>query len=542
MRLALKNRASGAHRSEYTVYADRKTKIYGQKTPALTWHLNESELVGEDSAAEFDFTLTAGEGENQYCDVGGYPISFTATIRQNSNYAIELKKGVLIVDPRMAEIQWNPHYNIVVGDQGPSAKVTNLVDGDECTVVVECDGTDTPSWTTGSETLKDLKIFNAQVAGLGGADCYNYTIPEDDLTIQYLVRRQNSDDFYMPKEAIMTYGKKLSDARLILASGDGTFTFVDDSSLHRDISDTTLDAGEYTYTIKFTPTDTNKRPEYAEITVLVRKKNVKVTALSSEKTYGDTTELDFELDESQLVFNDTKEDLKLTLTAVSESGVDGDRVNSPAGAYEIGMKECGNSNYNVTVESAQLKISQKGVSVVWPGGSDYSYTGSPVNVTAKAQGVLEGDQCEVKVANGNQVELGTYYAYAYGLSNSNYFLPNDYRMRIKEYTIVEAGGNGDGANTDNGGSTDTNDGGSTKPDNGNSTNTGNGGSTDTNDGESTKPDNGNDTNNGDIANTDKADAPKTNDPTNMTYVLLMMLFAVISGAASIVMIRRKRRM
>lgn len=522
------------HPKTVTVYADRKTKIYGQKAPALTWHMDESQLVGEDGVEEFDFTLTAGEGNNQNCDVGGYAISFTSTTRQNSNYAIEFKKGVLIVDPRMAEIQWNPHYNIVVGGSGPSAKVTNLVDGDDCTVVVECDGTDTPSWTTGSETLKDLKIFNAQVAGLAGADCYNYTLPEDDMTIQYLVRRQNSDDFYMPKGAIMVYGKKLSDARLILASGDGTFTFVDTSSLHKDISDTTPDAGEHTYIIKFTPTDTSKKPQYAEITVLVRKKNVKVTALTSEKTYGDTTKLDFELDESQLVFNDTKEDLKLTLTAVSESGVDGDRVNSPAGTYEIGMKECGNGNYNVTVESAQLKISQKGVSVVWPGGSNYSYTGSPVNVTAKAQGVLEGDQCDVKVANGNQVEIGTYYAYAYGLSNSNYFLPNDYSMRIKEYTIQE--GKGDSDNTDNGGSMDTNDGGSTKPDNG--------GSTDTNNSNSTKPDNGNgtDTNNGDVDSNNKSDAPNTSDPTNMTFALLMMLFAVLSGATSILMMRRKRRM
>ncbi|MGN0342532.1 MAG: phosphatidylinositol-specific phospholipase C domain-containing protein [Roseburia sp.] len=524
------------HPKTVTVYADRKTKIYGQKTPALTWHLNESELVGADSADEFDFTLTAGEGENQNCDVGGYPISFTATTRQNSNYAIEFKKGVLIVDPRMAEIQWNPHYNIVVGGSGPSAKVTNLVDGDDCTVVVECDGTDTPSWTTGSETLKDLKIFNAEVAGLAGADCYNYTLPEDDMTIQYLVRRQDSDDFYMPKEAIVTYGKKLSDARLILACGDGTFTFVDDSSLHKDIGDTVPDAGEYTYTIKFTPTDTNKKPEYAQITVLVRKKNVKVTALTSEKTYGDTTELDFELDESQLAFDDTKEDLKLTLTAVSQSGEDGDRVNSPVGAYEIGLKECGNENYNVTVESAWLYISPKAVSVVWPGGSNYSYTGSPVNVIAKAQGVLEGEQCDVKVANGNRVEIGTYYAYAYGLSNSNYFLPKDYSMRIKEYTILEASGNGDGANTDNGGSTDPNNGDSTKPDNGSGTGTNNGSGTGTNNGS------GADTCDGNVTNDGKADAPNTADPTNMTFVLLMMLFAVLSGATSMMMMRRKRRM
>ncbi|MDD6765113.1 MAG: hypothetical protein PUE50_06595, partial [Firmicutes bacterium] len=90
----------------------------------------------------------------------------------------------------------------------------------------------------------------------------------------------------------------------------------------------------------------------------------------------------------------------------------------------------------------------------WSDVSDLVYTGEPVNVTAKAQGLLEGDQCDVKVVGGDRIQPGTYLAVAVSLTNSNYKLPMEYSQLVQEYTIQEApedGGDSDGPGGDSDG-------------------------------------------------------------------------------------------
>ncbi|MDO4487276.1 MAG: MBG domain-containing protein [Bacillota bacterium] len=438
-----------------TVVANNQKKVYGQETPELTWYMDESQLVANDSIDEFRFILTAGSGDSKYCDVGGYRITLAeseGSVTKNDNYTIDFKKGTLQVDPLLAEIKWNPVHNITVGGAAPSAYVANLVtDGngikDDCEVDVESDGTDTSSWNDDG----GLTAYIAKVTGLTGDDRFNYKLPDDDLEIQYYVRGENSTDVIMPETAIMTYGQKLSDAWMIGLSGPGSFTFVDADG--KDIGETVPDAAEtYSYKVKFTPEEVS--PDYPEqigdIKVTVRPKTITVSALYGKKTYGEETKLEFEVDESQLVLNDTKEDLKLTLTASDgegDDGQDGDSINSPVGAYKIGKKECGNGNYNVTVMPAWYIISPKMISITWSDVSNLVYTGKPMNVTAQAQGLLEGDQCDVKVVGGDKIQPGTYLAVAVSLTNSNYKLPKEYNQLVQEYTIQEA-------SDDNGGDSD----------------------------------------------------------------------------------------
>ena len=430
---------------------DNQKKVYGQQTPALTWHMDESQLVGNDSINEFYIPLTATEGNDQYCDVGGYVIApLTDEIIKNPNYYLSINLGTLKVDPLLAEIKWSPVHNITVGGDGPSAEVTNLLNNDECSVVVEYDpgtgakGTDKSSWNADGS----ITAYTAKITGLTGDDRFNYKLPDDGLEIQYYVRGNNTTDVIMPETAIMTYGQKLSDAWMIGLSGPGTFTFVDDDG--NDAGETVPDsAGKYSYKVKFTPAedDSGLTEKTGSIEVTVRPKTITVSALYGKKTYGEETKLEFEVDESQLVLNDTKEDLKLTLTAADGEGEDGDSINSPVGAYKIGKKECGNGNYNVTVMPAWYIISPKMISITWSDVSNLVYTGKPMNVTAQAQGLLEGDQCDVKVVGGDKIQPGTYLAVAASLTNSNYKLPKEYNQLVQEYTIQEAPG-------DNGGDAD----------------------------------------------------------------------------------------
>lgn len=432
------------------ITAHNNKKVYGQDTPQYTWHMDELQLVGNDNVSQFEFMLTAGDGDDKYCHIGNYQITLQKIVKQNDNYIIDFNEGTLRITPLLAEIEWNSTSDIVVGGKGPSARIKNLVrKDDDCQVVVEYadgtgkNGTDKPSWITESD---EPEKFSAKITGFEGEARFDYTMPEEEyLEIQYLVRKAEATDYRMPEGAVMTYGQKLSEARLIGALGDGTFQFVEKKSSSTDIGNTVPDSvGEHTYTVKFIPNNVNQQSVYEEISVTVRPKEITINAISGEKTYGEETILDFELDESQLVLNDKKEDLKLVLTAVNETGEDisGDKVNSPVGVYEIRMKECLNSNYNVKVVSAEFVIHQKVISLIWSDVSNLVCTGDSVNVTAKADGILDGDQCEVKVINGDNTKPGTYIAQAVSLSNSNYALSEDYAQLIKEYTIQEVSDNG----------------------------------------------------------------------------------------------------
>lgn len=434
---------------ELVVNIDDKEKIYNQKTPALTWHMKESQLVGTDSVEEFQFELTAGSGDQKGCDAGFYAITAT-TKKQNPNYRIQFEDGRLVVKPLTVEIKWNPVNNIKVGDPPPSASITNLVPGDDCQLTVESDGTTTASWVTGNETLEDLKIFHAAITGLKGTKSGNYALPEneeadgeDSMSIRYLVRRNNADDYAMPTAAVLTYGQKLSDAWLVLASGDGTFSFVDRED-GAEAGDQYLAAGKHDSWIKFTPTDLTKRPVFKKITVQVRPKPITAAAQDEEKVYGERTKLDWIMDETQLALQDKKEDLQITLTAVSaedSGGETGDKPRSPAGAYTIELAHCGNANYKVTMTSATLWIEQRMTGVTWDDVSDLRYTGKPANVTARATDLLAGDKGDIKVFNGDQIEIGTYKAVAVSISNGNYRLDNSeaaVEARICPYTIGKA--------------------------------------------------------------------------------------------------------
>lgn len=484
------------------INANDAEKIYSQVTPEFTWYMDETQLVGTDSADEFDLTLTAGAGDQKDCDAGIYGIQIDKINEQNENYDIILTGGSLTVDPLAAEVYWSSTVNIKVGDPAPSASIGNLVGSDDCTPVVESDGTSDSSWTTDSA---ELRIFEAEITGLSGKGKNNYILPDEDLTIKYLVRRMVADDYNMPAEAIMTYGEKLSDARMVLASGDGTFTFVDDK--YQDISDKVPEsAGKFQCKVKFTPDDKSKKPEYSDIEVTVKAKPVTANAVASEKIYGEKTELTFEIDESQLVGADTAEDLGVSLTAVNTEGEDepdGNRIKSPAGSYIIQKDECSNKNYDVTVAPSFLWIHQRETELEWSDVSELYYTGEPVHVTADAIGLLPGDKCDVKVLNGDRTDVGTYEAVAVSLSNGNYRLPSDWHELIKEYTILEAEDAGDSD--------------------------GNGGGSASGNGSGGDVDNGNNSENG----------PKTSDPAGMMLMIAMIMTAASASAAAAVIQRKK---
>lgn len=436
------------------VRAEDQKQIYGDEIAEFAWSMDESQLVGDDKKEDFAFTLTAKKGGSDVSDAipdaGLYEISISCD-EGNSDaetiqkYTFDFRQGSLEISPRVAEIQWSDTTCIMKGGNAPSATIANLVAEDVCEVTVESDGTEKESYDVATKTWTP---YTAKITGLSGTDKFNYSLSanEEDLEISYYVLA-DENDYVMPTEAYLTYGQKRSEVKWSAMAGKGEFLIVDRQTNFRVDDDTILSAGEYNdYAVRFYP-DSSEGLEsdmgYSEITLYVEKKELTVNALPVEKTYGEETKLDFTVDASKLVGEDTKADLGVVLTAIGTSGseeekIDGNRINSPVGTYDITMAQCNSANYDVTVVSSMLTIHPKEVSLSWSDVSNLVYSGNPVNVTAKAEGILEGDTCEVKVSNGQKIEPGTYQAIAVSLSNNNYKLSSEFSECVKEYTIKEA--------------------------------------------------------------------------------------------------------
>ena len=433
------------------VRAEDQKQMYGDEIAEFAWSMDESQLVGDDKKEDFAFTLTAKKGGSDVSDAipdaGLYEISISCDEGKSvaetiQKYAFDFRQGSLEISPRVAEIQWSDTTCIMKGGNAPSATIANLVAEDVCEVTVESDGTEKESYDVATKTWTP---YTAKITGLSGTDKFNYSLSanEEDLEISYYVLA-DENDYVMPTEAYLTYGQKRSEVKWSAMAGKGEFLIVDRKTNFRVDDDTILSAGEYNdYAVRFYP-DSSEGLEsdmgYSEITLYVEKKELTVNALPVEKTYGEETKLDFTVDASKLVGEDTKADLGVVLTAIGTSGseeekIDGNRINSPVGTYDITMAQCNSANYDVTVVSSMLTIHPKEVSLSWSDVSNLVYSGNPVNVTAKAEGILEGDTCEVKVSNGQKIEPRTYRAIAVSLSNSNYTLPTDLDMLVKEYTI-----------------------------------------------------------------------------------------------------------
>lgn len=426
---------------EIEINIDNKEKVYGQETPELTWSMNESQLVGSDTLEDLNVSLSAGEGGKIDCDVGGYAITGQAQT-SDKNYKVVCVAGTLKVQPLEVQIQWDDTSNLVYTGSpvGVGAKVANPAFADDvCTLVVKGGDETQPSWN--DQDPGQVKVYEAEIVGMSGKDRFNYVLPQEGLTKKYLIRRAGAADYAFPTTASMTYGQKISQADLEGASGDGTFTFVDDQG--KAVSDTVPDAGSYAYYMVFDPAEETQRSVKSDekISLVVNPKKVTATAENAEKIYGEETILSYTFDESQLEAGDTKEDLALALTAVDEAGNSGDETKSPAGSYTIEEKSGTDPNYKVQLTTATLWIRQKVTDVIWSDVSDLSYTGKPADVTARAKDLLPGDTATVHVLGGDRIEPGSYQAAATSISNANYRLSTDEGAidgRICAYTIKKA--------------------------------------------------------------------------------------------------------
>ena len=113
-----------------------------------------------------------------------------------------------------------------------------------------------------------------------------------------------------------------------------------------------------------------------------------------------------------------------------------------AGKYDITPSGLTAENYDIEFVTGELTVEPKVVSIAWGEQTVFVYNGSEQIPTATAEGLLEGDNCELTVT-GAAKNAGNYTATVTGLSNPNYKMrasdtKQDFEILKADPTMVKA--------------------------------------------------------------------------------------------------------
>lgn len=113
--------------------------------------------------------------------------------------------------------------------------------------------------------------------------------------------------------------------------------------------------------------------------------------------------------------------------------VDGKLMVRGAGDAIITVAKAGDGTYNGSATSALVRVLPLTLELVWNGQESKIYDGEPSDVYAVALNVLEGDDCLLRIANNDAVDVGEYTAKIVSISNSNYAIPANNKF---DYSIT----------------------------------------------------------------------------------------------------------
>lgn len=167
-----------------------------------------------------------------------------------------------------------------------------------------------------------------------------------------------------------------------------------------------------TYRINGTNSDENYYIDFTAGTYTIKPKKIDIIIANQTSEYGENIKpLGFGLYQSVLAYDDTTEDLDITLT--KESGIN-------AGRYAI-SGFCGNTNYEVTFIMGLYTITKRPVAVNFEGYSDLVYNGKIQSISCALLGsLLPNEEANIYITyNKTPKNAGEYIATAV-VDNNNY--------------------------------------------------------------------------------------------------------------------------
>lgn len=140
-----------------TVAPATASKTYGDPDPDFTYKVTAGSLMEGDTLS--GITYKRDEGENVLTGYKTYKVTASQEEGANANYDIAFEAGEFTITRRTINVRWNAGQYVYNGqEQGPTAEITNLVNGDDVSLKV----TDAAKVNAGT--------YTAKVTGLVGED------------------------------------------------------------------------------------------------------------------------------------------------------------------------------------------------------------------------------------------------------------------------------------------------------------------------------------------------------------------------------------
>ncbi len=317
---------------EITVRIQDKESVYGEATEELTAYVDEFTLANGENANVLGISLVKEDGKN----VGTYTISGTYT---NNNYDITFVNGTYTVKPKNITVTIQDKESVYGEDAVTLTFVVDestLANGENASVLsislVKEDGKNVGTYTiSGTYTNNNYDITFANGT---------YTVKPKNITVTI-----------HDKESV--YGEKVQELTWKLNSD----LCYDDKAESLNVTLTrseNLNVGEYdilgtwnneNYNVTFRNSNGNSDKGKYVITA----KPVIVTVNDATQVYGEEeTELTYVLNEEDLAYEDSKENLNVVLSRTQGKNV---------GSYDI-TATYDNKNYSVTFDCTNGKASK----------------------------------------------------------------------------------------------------------------------------------------------------------------------------------------
>lgn len=270
-----------------TVAPAPASKTYGDPDPDFTYNVTAGSLMEGDTLS--GITYKRDEGENVLTGYKTYKVTASQEEGANANYDITFETGEFTITRRTIDVRWNVGQYVYNGqEQGPTAEITNLVNGDDVSLKV-------------TDAAKvDAGTYTARVTGLVGEDkvLSNYRKPSG-IECTYAIAKAKRDSAPNVKATAETVSGKHDgkiegvDTSMMLGKPSKQMMFIKASDLVDGDKLENLAPGSYR--LCYGATTNYEASEIVTVTIAAGPK-LKVTLPAEQTGYtltADATELDW---------------------------------------------------------------------------------------------------------------------------------------------------------------------------------------------------------------------------------------------------------
>lgn len=271
-----------------TVAPAAASKTYGDPDPDFTYKVTAGSLMEGDTLS--GITYKRDEGEKVLTGYKTYKVTASQEKGANANYDITFEAGEFTITRRTIDVTWNVGQYVYNGqEQGPTAEITNLVNGDDVSLNV----TDAVRVNAGT--------YTAYVSNLIGENAVlaNYRKPSSRIECKYAIAKAKRDSAPNVKATAETVSGKHDgtiegvDTSMMLGKPSKQMMFIKASDLVDGDKLENLAPGSYR--LCYGATTNYEASEIVTVTIAAGPK-LKVTLPAEQAGYtitADATELDW---------------------------------------------------------------------------------------------------------------------------------------------------------------------------------------------------------------------------------------------------------